>query len=812
MKVKSYPIAYKIIIVCLATSVASLIIATAIITNYNYYSFKKVLVEEIHILATVIANQSQAALIFDDASLAKANLDALLERLTVEHTCIYRFNNEINNQQTGSLTLFASHSRRQKTLCMPPENLDKAFKGANIVYSDGAFDLLEPIELDGNPIGKLLIRSSLADAQKHLLDQILVSTLALVIAILLALALAARLSKIVSRPLLDLGDTARQVAEHEDYTIRAEKQTSDEIGIVVESFNYMLNKIEQENANLKDSEERFRQLSSASSVGIFQTDVQGNCIYANEKLAKIIGLPIEEILAQGWFNNVHNEDRHTLAEKWKNCLRSGEPIQFEARYLHHDNKVIWVKGNVIKLPQIEPNPTTLLGTITDISELKAAHSQLEHLAFYDVLTGLANRRLFRDMLENLLAHTKNFGGGFALLFIDIDHFKHTNDTLGHDAGDKLLVELAKRLKHCVRTTDIVARLGGDEFTIIITDTEDYDAISSIAEKVINELSEPIALGDQLIRVTASIGIAMAPSDGADAESLIKHADLALYKAKDEGRNNFQFFNDELNQQLIEHLELMRDLREAIADNEFYLNYQPQLNLKTGLIVGLEALIRWNSNTRGFVSPMQFIPVAEETGQIIALGNWVLRTACKQMQQLIEQDLVGKDCKIAVNLSAKQLVEPNLVYQIQATLEECRLPAENLELEITESMLMENITLAIDNLNQLKELGVSIAIDDFGTGYSSLGYLKSLPVHIVKVDRSFVQDIPEDSDDMAITAAVIAMAHELNYLVIAEGLETEDQLTFLSNCNCDIGQGYLFSRPLSDQALQDFCQKRLHRAI
>lgn len=807
MSFKDYPIAYKMILVCLVTSVASLMLAATIIIAYNQYSFKKVLVQEISVLANVIANRSQAALVFDDAMLAQTNLNALHERLAVEYACIYRHNNQ---EQANELTLFTSYSRNEKDKCPEPQDFQQTFASEKVLYLNNAFDLVDDIKLDEKVIGQLLIRSSFIDAQKRLLNQSLVSLIALIIAALLALGLATRLAKIISQPLLKLGNTARKVAEDEDYTIRAQKQSDDEIGLVVESFNYMLNKIEQENANLKASEEKFRQLSSSSSAGIFQTDPSGRCIYANEKLSQIIGLPINEILNYGWFENIHNEDKARLLEQWQNCLRSGSPMQFESRYLHSNDTVVWVKGNVVQLPQTDTEAVGMLGTVTDISELKEAHSQLEHLAFYDILTGLANRRMFRDMLENLLEHTQNFGGGFALFFIDVDHFKHTNDTLGHDAGDKLLIELAKRLKSCVRNTDVVARLGGDEFTIIITDTEDEHAVSQIAQKIITELSEPITLGDQLIRVTASLGIAMAPENGQDAETLTKHADLALYKAKDEGRNNFQFFNQNLNEHLIEHLELMRDLREAIVNDEFSLNYQPQLDLKTGQVVGLEALIRWHSSKRGFVSPVQFIPAAEETGQIIALGSWVLRTACAQMRKLIDQGLVIGDCKMAVNLSAKQLVEPDLVHLVKQTLEQTQLAPQNLELEITESMLMENINLAVDHLNQLKELGVSISIDDFGTGYSSLGYLKSLPVHIVKVDRSFVQDIPEDTDDMAITAAVIAMAHKLNYKVVAEGLETQEQLDFLTNCACDVGQGYLFSRPLTEDALKDFCQQKLGR--
>jgi diguanylate cyclase (GGDEF)-like protein/PAS domain S-box-containing protein len=798
---KDIPIAFKMILLCLMTSIASLFLAAIIIIAYDQYSFKKVLGEEISVLGSIISNRSQAAVVFGDNLLAATNLKALATQSTIQYACLYAYDEDSRTPQQPRL--FAKYLSANDFQCPDQHDVARKLLKENIDYQDSYIDVITAIPLDDKIIGHLIIRSSLATINKRLLDQSLVSIGAMIIAGLVALLLAMRLEKLISSPLLKLGNTARKIAEQEDYSLRANKDGEDEVGQVVDSFNYMLTKIEHEDANLRASEEKFRVFSESSSVGIFQTDANGRCIYANDRLSEICGASIDDILRDGWLANVFDEDKAKLQHQWDNCLKRGSSQRFDCRYSASHTELNWVTGHISPISDDLGQALGFLGTVSDVTALKQAQSQLEHLAFYDMLTGLANRRLFRDRLENLLEQVNRHHSSLALLFIDIDHFKNTNDTLGHDAGDALLRIVADRLHCAVRAADTVARLGGDEFTIILSDTKDEMAVSHIADNLIKDISKPISLGDNEVSLTASIGIAMAPENGNEAEALIKHADLALYKAKDEGRNNFQFFNEEMNTRLMEHLELMRDLRKAMINDEFCLHYQPQLSLDSKQVIGFEALIRWISPERGFVSPLDFIPAAEESGQIIPLGKWILRTACQKMKALLDAKLIPEYSSMAVNLSVKQLTDDTLVTTVQEVLKETGIAPYNLDMEITESMLMENMETAVEQLSALRDLGISISIDDFGTGYSSLGYLKSLPVHIVKVDRSFVQDIPQDTDDMAITAAVIAMAHKLNYKVVAEGIETVEQLHFLEGCQCDYGQGFFFSRPLPEDQLNAF---------
>ncbi len=785
------------------TSISSLVLASIIWLSYDQYSTKKFLNEEIKVLANVIANRSHAAILFGDVELARTNLQSLQARKTINTACIYRSTS--NTSQNESNTLFAEyHTSNSDIGCPQSSHLQQLIDNDYVLHKKNHIDLLETINLEGKKIGFLLIRSSLDEMNTRLRNKTLVLFGVIFIAASLALWMASMLEKLISTPLLALGRTAQTVAENDDYSIRANKHGKDEIGQVVDSFNHMLTKIEQEDTKLRESEEKFRLFSASSSVGIFQTDSKGACIYANERLSEITGLPHQQLISQGWLSAVHEDDFERIDQSWQRSLIHGESLRIRVRLSGDSDEVSWITGHIDPLNNSKGEAIGFLGTVSDITDLKNAQLQLEHLAFYDVLTGLANRRLFRDRLETILTSSARLKTTVALLFIDIDHFKNTNDTLGHDTGDTLLRILADRLQHCVRASDTVARMGGDEFTTVLVDVKNSYAVSKIAEYILEEIGKPIHLNNQEINVTASIGIVLSPDNGDSAETLIKHADLALYRAKDEGRNNYQFFIEDMNSHLVEHLAFIKDFKEALTKDEFTLHYQPQFQLSDHKIIGFEALVRWISPKRGFVSPVDFIPIAEETGLIIQLGDWILKEACTQMKSLIDDKIVTPDTVIAVNMSTKQLIQEDLIEAIQHTLLSTGLSPSQLELEITESMLMENMDRGIKNLNALNELGISLSIDDFGTGYSSLGYLKTLPVHIVKVDRSFVKDIPDDKDDMAITAAVVAMAHKLNYKVVAEGIEIEEQLQFLRDCNCDYGQGYMFSRPLPPDELREFC--------
>jgi diguanylate cyclase (GGDEF)-like protein/PAS domain S-box-containing protein len=442
----------------------------------------------------------------------------------------------------------------------------------------------------------------------------------------------------------------------------------------------------------------------------------------------------------------------------------------------------------------EETPLSIMASAIDITEKKKAEREIRRLAYQDSLTGLPNRELLKDHMALALNHAKRFEEKVAVLLFDLDNFKQINDTLGHATGDRLLQAVAERLGTMVRGYETLARWGGDEFVLLLTDIKTGQDPALVAEKMLELLNkQPFMVNQNEIYATASIGISIFPQDGQDSESLLRQADTAMYEAKRKGRNDYHFFSEQLALKANMRRRMEASLRRALQQGEFYLVYQPQVDLRLGRTIGLEALVRWAPPGEEPVPPIQFIAVAEETGLIRPLGEWILRTACSQAAAW--QNTWETPLRVAVNLSAQQFRQPDLAERIEAILRDCGLPPSLLELELTESVFMENLENAITVLQALKALGVRISIDDFGTGYSSLGYLKNLPIDRIKIAQDFVRDIPADRDDMAIVEATIAMARSLELKVIAEGVENRQQLEFLLSRGCSEMQGYYFARPL-----------------
>jgi len=421
----------------------------------------------------------------------------------------------------------------------------------------------------------------------------------------------------------------------------------------------------------------------------------------------------------------------------------------------------------------------------------AAARQIEHLAYHDELTGLANRALFSRLLQQSLLEARRYSRPLAIMFVDLDRFKNINDTLGHGAGDELLKEMAARLKATLRASDAVARLGGDEFVILLPGVADMDGLAAAAQKILAAVGRSYAAEGQEFRVTASIGISMFPVDGIDEPTLMKHADIAMYQAKEEGKNTFAFYADELNKHSVERLAFESSLRRALEENQFEVHYQPKVDCQSGQMTGVEALLRWRHPDLGMVPPSQFIPIAEETGLIVALGKWVLETACRQQVAWCRSGL--PTLRMAVNLSARQFGDESLLKDVSHVLSSTGIDPAQLEIEITESMLMRNVKRATEVLQAFKALGIRLSVDDFGTGYSSLSNLKRFPVDTIKVDRSFIRDLPSDEEDKAIANAIIAMGRTLGLTVVAEGVETHAQMAFLRDGGCDEIQGFYYSK-------------------
>jgi diguanylate cyclase (GGDEF)-like protein len=442
-----------------------------------------------------------------------------------------------------------------------------------------------------------------------------------------------------------------------------------------------------------------------------------------------------------------------------------------------------------------------------IIEANQAEKRIRHLAYNDLLTGLPNRAHFFEQLGRRIEHARGAGESVAVLFLDLDRFKNVNDTLGHDVGDRLLVAAAQRIRRSVRNADCVARLGGDEFTVVLADVAGPNAAVAAAQNIGRALGTPFEIDGHDIFVNASVGISLYPHDGTDVGTLLKHADTAMYRAK-KTNSGFQFFEASMEHSISEHVRLESDLRRALERNELEVFYQPQARVDNGRIVGMEALVRWNHPLRGMVPPADFIPLAEETGLINSLGEWVLRTACAQVQAWMQAGL--PPMRVAVNLSVRQLLQKDFAATVEQALKDTGVPPRLLELEITESTLMEHAQHTLEALHRLRGLGVRLSIDDFGTGYSSLSYLKRFPVDIIKIDRSFVRDVSTDADDASIVTGIIALAHSLRLQVVAEGVETEAQLRFLKERSCDLLQGYYLSKPVSAKEFANYVVANLRR--
>jgi len=543
-----------------------------------------------------------------------------------------------------------------------------------------------------------------------------------------------------------------------------------------------------------------------SGEAILITDRDNCIIEANPAFTRLTGYSTEEVRGQNpRILSSGRNPRAIYAEMWRGVKEQG----FWQGELWDRHKNGATEPRLVTISTV-CNPhgeiDYHIATFSDIREQKATEERIRRIAYHDSLTGLPNRLHLSAALDQALSHAQRSGTEVALLFIDMDRFKLINDTLGHQVGDELLVEVAQRLKACVRESDIVARQGGDEFVVAITGLQEDLGAAAVAGKILAALGQPYHLAQRVLHSSPSIGISIYPVDGSDAATLMKHADAAMYHAKELGRNQVQYFKAELNAQAQRRLELETDLRAALAAQQFELHYQPKWCTKSQRISGVEALLRWHHPRLGLVPPLSFIPLAEETGLIDSIGNWVLEQACGQLAAWRDEGIVG--LSMSINLSAKQLRSAQLLPSVSALLERFQLQEDDIEFEITESVAMTHPEQAIELLRALRALGVRLAIDDFGTGYSSLAYLKHLPIQCLKVDKSFVRDIETDSNDAAICAATIALAHQLGLEVVAEGVETQAQSDFLAKLHhCDQLQGYLIGRPVPAATLTPLLRQR-----
>jgi PAS domain S-box-containing protein len=576
-------------------------------------------------------------------------------------------------------------------------------------------------------------------------------------------------------------------------------------------------------ADLVNSKQQLFAAKKIAKIVDWNLDLQNNKLNWSDELCELLGIAKSQEVTdhKKLLEFVHPDDKIEVLREINALLQDEKPCDIEYRVIRTDGAIIYVHEQGQVVYDKNGYPSAILGTLQDITKRKQAEEKIRYLAYHDSLTGLPNRAAFNDNLELAILKAKHNNENIAIAFLDLDNFKYVNDSLGHNVGDKLLRTISDRIVNCIRYTDTlshntqnndpgatseppVCRVGGDEFIVILQGRIQQPDLARMAQRIIDAVKQPIVLdNNEFFTIGISIGIALYPVDGEDVNALLKHADTAMYQAKNTGKSNFCFYNKKINQITQQRFFLESAISSAISNQEFYLVYQPKLSLTDMRVMGLEALIRWHHPRKGLILPNEFIPIAEDSGDIYRIGEWVLLEACEQAQHWHEQ---GYDFTIAVNISPRQFMDKNLVSTVRNVLRKTKLDPQYLSLELTETTVMENTQHTLNALVELKALGIKIHLDDFGTGHSSLRYLSQFPVDCVKIDRSFIENIPKKCEDTTIVRAIISLAHSLDFSVVAEGVENQQQLDFLREYYCDQIQGFYFSKPLNTEDLQIFMQK------
>ncbi|MFA6013661.1 MAG: EAL domain-containing protein [Gallionellaceae bacterium] len=802
----------KIVSVIMLGSVVCLLLTLCVLIVSSVNNRHKNSLLQLSSLADILAENAQAALVFSDENEAKRLLKSLQGHHEIDAGWII----------TEEDKVLAAWDRLGK-IGTPPGDYKVTSRQLRDNYWKRSALLYLPVTRDKEHIGYVVLQADFTErwhSQLTVLQQGLIGT---GVALLIVFLLATRLQFVISRPLKELADTARTIARNKTYSLRVTQRTRDEIGDLVMAFNEMLGEIQERDAHLSLHRDRLedevkrrtaelRTILENTPDTIARYGPDCRRIYVNPAFAAATEGGAAALLGSTPTECPGGASAGHYEALIKQVLASGQDARFELNWIgirgeaicshirltaEHDSS-----GKVISVLSVGRDITELNHSRISLNEankqLEAMNDMLQSLASFDSLTQLPNRRLLLDRLKQALASCTRSGHYGAIMFIDLDNFKTLNDTLGHDIGDILLQQVAKRLESCVREGDTVARLGGDEFVVMLNELS-HQAIEAAAQtevvgnKILALLNQPYQLASHFYQNTPSIGATLFGNHQQSIEELLKQADIAMYQAKKSGRNALRFFDPQMQERINAHASLEDSLRNALVKHEFQLYYQIQVG-SSNRPLGAEALIRWMHPERGLISPIEFIPLAEETGLILPLGQWVLETACAQLK-CWQQNPLTSELVLAVNVSAKQFRQDDFVAQVKAVIQRHAIDPKLLKLELTESLLLETINETIATMNDLNELGVQFSLDDFGTGYSSLQYLKQLPLDQLKIDQSFVRDLASDSSDKAIVRTIVAMANSLSLEVIAEGVETEEQRAHLLNKGCTHYQGYLFSKPL-----------------
>jgi diguanylate cyclase (GGDEF)-like protein/PAS domain S-box-containing protein len=789
------PIRIKLYLLIICTCSFALVLAGIGFLSDEGLRYRNTVTREVSALAGIIATSSTAALSFADYRAEEETLGALRGDPRQMQAAVY---NQANQ-------LFAHYENPGTRTTPPPERPRRD----GSYFENRTLVLFQSIRLQDVRIGTIMLKYSMADDYARLWTSAEIICVVLVSSLVVALILAAKLQRTITRPLEELSKTASQVSAAKDYSGRAPKFGNDETGKVIDSFNDMLSQIEsrererqESDIALRDSEERFALAAQGSNDGLWDWKVRSGKIFYSSRWKQMLGYRADEFGQdpEEWFSRIHPGDRKRVRTEIE--TRKGDAPEIfscEYRIRQKNGLYIWVLCRGIAVRDGEGRVVRMAGSQTDITQGKAV----------DPLTGLRSRLYFIDKLESCFAHTNDSCVQCAVLFMDLDRFKVINDSLGHEAGDQLLVEVSARLQSSIRSADLLtrntipavfARFGGDEFAILLYGIRKPEDAALVAERILKQLELPFYLGTHAVFATVSIGIALGESGNAP-EDLLRNADAAMYYAKIRGKGRFKIFNQSIRDRAVERMELEADIRKGVQEKQFVVYYQPQVSLLTGANVGFEALLRWQHPQRGLLPPLEFIATAEETGLVIPLGLWVLKQACGQMAAWHRALKGGILPSVSVNVSFKQLSDPDFVDKVAATLAETGLNPPCLRLELTESSIMEDAELTLIVMQRLKDLNVGLELDDFGTGYSSLSYLDQLPFDAVKIDRSFVSGMPGRSGSVQLVATILGMARSLNLDVVAEGVETKEQEDRLVAMGCPLAQGFYYSVPLDAAATE-----------
>ena len=745
--------------------------------------------EHLIVLTDMAAANSASALAFNDAKAAKETLSVLSTNRIITRA-------DVIDENQNIFATFESEVNQQASWMSEYPFLTR-------------LTIERPVTLKGSQLGTLLVVADMASVWDTLITQWLVKFSVLSTIFLMSYLVLRNTSSYVLGPIQRLAKAIREISDSGDYSLRVVKTSTDELGLLTEEFNSMLTQIEDRDSQLQQSNEALAQVQEP----IVLTDINLNCEYVNPAFTSTFGYTLAELKGHKFSLEVKNRAKTEFSEAEAYNIAKNEGVhRGEVNRQTKDGRILPVKRHISPVRDKSGEVKGYVTVLTDISEQKDAEELIWRQANFDTLTGLPNRLMFTHRLKQELSKVSRSKLPLALMFLDLDRFKEINDTLGHDVGDALLKEVAKRILRCLRGSggsymENVARLGGDEFTIVLSELKNISGTEVVAKRVLEQLAQPFQLGKEVVHISASIGVVETfPDQIIDTDTLIKHADIAMYDAKQKGRNRFSRFDKSMLIETQKRRRLINDIHKGLENGEFYLVYQPIIDIHTNELFKAEALIRWQHPTEGAISPVDFISVAEDAGLIVELGDWVFHEAAKQVAKW--RQTINKDFQISINKSPIQLHNTDKGgLNWFDCLKDLGLPGESVIVEITEGVFLNKNAVVTDKLLKFREAGMQISLDDFGTGYSSLSYLLKFDIDYIKIDRSFVNNLTINRQDLVLCEAMIVMAHKLGIKVVAEGIETQVQLGMLSEAGCDYAQGYLLAKPLSPNEFERFHKNR-----